>query len=36
MEELIVLAELFNVDAKRMIDMAYEQLLTVGRTKRRK
>lgn len=29
MQELIVLAELFNVDAKKMIDMAYKQSLTV-------
>jgi hypothetical protein len=25
LEELVVLAELFDVDAKKMIDMAYEQ-----------
>lgn len=25
MEELVVLAELFNVNAKKMIDMAYDQ-----------
>jgi hypothetical protein len=35
MQELVVLAELFNVEAKRFIDMAYEQMLTVGKTKRK-
>lgn len=36
MQELIILSELFQVDAKKLIDMAYEQMLTVPRGRRKK
>jgi hypothetical protein len=36
MQELVILAELFQVDAKKLIDMAYEQMLTVPRGRRKK
>lgn len=36
LQELVVLAELFGVDAKKLIDMAYDQFLTFEKEKRRK
>lgn len=33
--ELIALAEMFDVDAKKMIDMAYQQALTVKKSRQK-
>ena len=36
MQELIILAELFEVDAKKLIDMAYQQSLAVKYTRKKR
>jgi hypothetical protein len=36
MQELVVLAELFGVDAWKLIGMAYEQMLAINKAKRKK
>jgi hypothetical protein len=36
LEELRTLAEFFGVDTKKMIDMAYDQMITVSRSRRKK
>jgi hypothetical protein len=36
MQELVVLAELFGVDAWKLIGMAYDQMLAINKPKRKK
>ena len=36
LEELRTLAEFFGVDTRTMIDMAYDQMITVSRSRRKK
>ncbi len=36
LKELITLADMFGVDAKRMIDMAYEQAMSLPKSRRKK
>jgi hypothetical protein len=36
LNELRTLAEFFGVDPKKIIDMAYEQMVTAGKSKRKK
>jgi hypothetical protein len=36
LEELRTLADFFGVDTKTMIDMAYDQMITVSRSRRKK
>lgn len=36
LDELRTMAEFFGIDTKTMIDMAYEQMVTVSKSRRRK